>query len=222
MFFDVLDKPGTLTVLWKCATLKTGSWHSRVGRCHVVPTISSLITGAENGDGAAADALFSTLYSELHRLAKRELARRGSPASLSVTTLLHEAYLDIASREGNSFPDRPRFMGYAARVMRGLIIDHARSRNAIKRGGEFEITSLKTDPGENPVDAKELSSISDALDQLAKVEPKLAELVDMKFFCGFSFAEIAALENLSERTVQRRWEKARIYLHRSIRADLPL
>ena len=188
----------------------------------MVPTISSLITGAENGDSAAADELFSSLYSELHRMAKRELARRGSPASLSVTTLLHEAYLDIAAREGSRFPDRPRFMGYAARVMRGLIIDHARSRNAIKRGGEFEITSLKTDPCQQFVDAKELTSISDALDQLAKVEPKLAELVDMKFFCGFSFAEIASLENLSERTVQRRWEKARIYLHRSIRADLPL
>jgi RNA polymerase sigma factor (TIGR02999 family) len=185
-------------------------------------TISSLIGAAESGDSAAADTLFSALYSELHRLAKRELARWGTPASLSVTTLLHEAYLDIAAREGQSFPDRPRFMGYAARVMRGLIIDHARSRNAIKRGGQFEITSLKTDSGENLVDAKELSAISDALDQLAKVDPKLAELVDMKFFCGLSFAEIAALENLSERTVQRRWEKARIYLHRNIRADLPV
>ncbi len=185
-------------------------------------TISSLIGAAERGDCAAADELFSSLYSELHRLAKRELARRGAPASLSVTTLLHEAYLDIATREGSCFPDKPRFMGYAARVMRGLIIDRARSQNAIKRGGEFQITSLKTDLGENAVDAKELSAISDALDQLAKVEPKLAELVDMKFFCGFSFAEIAALENLSERTVQRRWEKARIYLHRNIRADLPV
>jgi RNA polymerase sigma factor (TIGR02999 family) len=195
---------------------------SPAGACRVGSTISSLIGAADSGDNAAADVLFSTLYSELHRLAKRELARWGTPASLSVTTLLHEAYLDIAAREGQSFPDRARFMGYAARVMRGLVIDHARNRNAIKRGGGFEITSLKTDLGENPVDVKELSSISDALDQLAKVEPKLAELVDMKFFCGFSFAEIAALENLSERTVQRRWEKARIYLHRHIRADLPL
>jgi RNA polymerase sigma factor (TIGR02999 family) len=185
-------------------------------------TISSLIGAAESGDSAAADELFSSLYSELHRLAKRELARRESPASLSVTTLLHEAYLAIAAREGNQFPDQPRFMGYAARVMRGLIIDHARSRHAIKRGGEFEITSLKTDSGENLADAKELSLISDALDELSKVEPKLAELVDLKFFCGFSFAEIAALENLSERTVQRKWEKARIYLHRNLRADLPL
>ena len=195
---------------------------SAVGRCSVGSTISSLIGAAESGDSAAADELFSTLYSELHRLAKRELARSGSPASLSVTTLLHEAYLDIATREGQRFPDKQRFMGYAVRVMRGLIIDHARSQNAIKRGGEFEITSLKTNAAENPVDAKELSAISDALDQLAKVEPKLAELVDMKFFCGFSFAEIAALENLSDRTVQRRWEKARIYLHRNIRADLPV
>jgi len=94
-----------------------------MGRCRVGPTIASLIRDAECGDGAAADELFSTLYSELHRMAKRELARRGSPASLSVTTLLHEAYLDIAEREGNCFPDRPCFIGYASRVMRGLIID---------------------------------------------------------------------------------------------------
>ena len=186
------------------------------------PTFSSLISAAESGDSAAADALFSTLYSELHRLAKRELARRGAPTSLSVTTLLHEAYLDIAARDGASFPDQARFMGYAAHVMRGLIIDHARSRSAIKRGGEFEFTSLEGDDVENPADAKELSTISDALDQLAKIEPGLAEVVDLKFFCGFSFAEIAALQKQSERTVQRRWEKARIYLHCSIRTDLPL
>ena len=222
MNHSLLNDLCTLVVAGKCATLSAPRGDSPAGVCRVESTISSLIGAAESGDSAAADTLFSTLYSELHRLAKRELARKGSPASLSVTTLLHEAYLDIAAREGNRFPDRPRFMGYAARVMRGLIIDHARSRNAIKRGGEFEITSLKTDLDQNSVNAKELSSISDALDELAKVEPELAELVDMKFFCGFSFAEIAALENLSERTVQRKWEKARIYLHRNIRADLPI
>jgi RNA polymerase sigma factor (TIGR02999 family) len=182
--------------------------------------ISSLVITTECGGNTTTDTLFSTMYSELHRLAKRELARQWAPLSLSVTTLLHEAYLDMAAREDPSFPDRARFMGYAARVMRGLIIDHARNRSAIKRGGEFEITSLAADVVENPVDAKELSSISDALDELANVETELAEVVDLKFFCGFSFAEIAAMQKLSERTVQRRWEKARIYLHRSIRADL--
>lgn len=185
-------------------------------------TISSLITAAESGDSAAADALFSSLYAELHRMAKRELARRGAPASLSVTTLLHEAYLDISGRAGVSLPDQARFMGYAARVMRGLIIDNARNRSAVKRGGEFEITSLDGhDVGES-ADAKELSSFSDALDELAKVDRELADLVDLKFFCGFSFAEIGALQKQSERTVQRRWEKARLFLHQSIRADLPI
>ena len=185
----------------------------------IVPSFNN---AAEGGYNAATDVLFSTLYFELHRLAKRELARRGSHLSLSVTTLLHEAYLDISARDGFAFPDEARFMGYAARVMRGLIIDHARSRSAIKRGGDFEITSLEGDDVEDPADPKELSSMSDALDQLAKFEPELAELVDLKFFCGFSFAEIAALQKLSERTVQRRWEKARIYLHRSIHGNLPI
>jgi RNA polymerase sigma factor (TIGR02999 family) len=184
--------------------------------------ISSNISAAESRDNTTTDTLFSTLYSELHRLAKRELARRWSPSGLSVTTLLHEAYLDMAARDDPSFPDRARFMGYAARVMRGLIIDHARSCSAIKRGGEFEITSLRADVAENSTDAKELASISDALDELAKIEAELAVVVDLKFFCGFSFAEIAAMQKLSERTVQRRWEKARTYLYRSMRADSPL
>ena len=182
--------------------------------------ISSLIVAAEQGDGQAAEALFAALYAELHRLAKRQLARQGLQVSLGATTLLHEAYLDMAARDGPSFPDQARFMGYAARVMRGLIIDHARERHAQKRGGLFEITSLDTDAMENAVDHRELVRISETLDELGKVEPALAEIVDLKFFCGFSFAEIAAMQDVSERTVQRSWEKARIYLHQKIRADL--
>jgi len=140
--------------------------------------------------------------------------------TLGVTTLLHEAYLDISARDGVSFPDRARFMGYAARVMRGLIIEHARNRRARKRGGQFEITSLATDVADNLVDDRELAPLSDALDELAKIEPLLAQVVDLKFFCGFSFAEIAAMRGVSERTVQRDWEKARIYLHRTISTSL--
>ena len=169
-----------------------------------------------------ANTLFSALYSELHGLARRELARKGGLATLSVTTLLHEAYLDISARESASFPDRARFMGYAAQVMRGILIDHARSRHAVKRGGQFRITSLEGDSFAPSADFEQISSIGDALDELAKVEPELAEVVDLKFFCGFSFGEIAAMQKLSERTVQRRWEKARIYLHCSIASELPV
>jgi RNA polymerase sigma factor (TIGR02999 family) len=186
------------------------------------PKISTLIDLTEQGDEVSADKLFTLLYGELHRLAQHQLARQGSPVTLSATTLLHQAYLDIAEREGPSFPDRARFMGYAARVMRGLIIDHARNRRAQKRGGLFEITSLEDHALEEPADARELSQIGEVLDRLAEAEPALAEVVDLKFFCGFSFAEIAAMRNLSERTVQRQWEKARIYLHRELRTDLSL
>jgi RNA polymerase sigma factor (TIGR02999 family) len=121
-----------------------------VREAEVGSAISSLMVAAERGDRPAAEALFAALYSELHRLAKRELARHGVPVRLSATTLLHEAYLDMAARDGPSFPDRARFMGYAARVMRGLVIDHARERHAQKRGGLFELTSLDTAVGRTP------------------------------------------------------------------------
>lgn len=183
------------------------------------PEIKALIDAAERGEGNASEALFRALYDQLHRLARRELAQRGAGASLGVTTLLHEAYLDMVDRTGASFPDEARFLRYAARVMRGLIIDHVRSGRAGKRGGQFEITALDTKVAENAVEEAELTRISEALDELAKVDPSLSEVVDLKFFCGFSFAELAAMRGVSERTVQRQWEKARIYLHRSIRSE---
>jgi RNA polymerase sigma factor (TIGR02999 family) len=175
-------------------------------------SLASLIAAAEAGQRPAADALFAALYRELHALARRQLAS-GPGLTLGATTLLHEAYLVLADREKAVFPDRARFMAYAARVMRGLIIDYFRARKAQKRGGQFELTSFET-AFERPVDEdKELVRISEALDELAGVEPELAEIVDLKFFCGFSFDEIAGLRGVSSRTVQRQWEKARLYLH---------
>jgi RNA polymerase sigma factor (TIGR02999 family) len=199
----------------------TAQFRAREGLLASVPSIASLISAAEQGDRAAGETLFEMLYSELHRLAKRELARRGVPVSLGATTLLHQAYIEMAGQERTSFPDHARFMGYAARVMRGLIIDHARSRHAQKRGGQFEITSLETEI-ENAANGPELIRISEALDELSKADLLLSEVVDLKFFCGFTFAEIGAMKGISERTVQRQWEKARIYLHRKIRADLEI
>ena len=181
---------------------------------------SSPIPATSTGSAPDAEALFGALYSELHRLARRQLARGGGGADLGVTTLLHEAYLDISSRHGAVFPDEARFMAYAARVMRGLIIDHARAEHAAKRGGEFQLTTLRTDALEVQADPGELTAISDALDELATFDQPLAEIVDLKFFCGFSFDEIAAMRGLSTRTVQRKWEKARIYLHSRIRGPV--
>jgi RNA polymerase sigma factor (TIGR02999 family) len=184
-------------------------------------SISSLITSSESGDRSAADALFAALYSELHRLAARQLARNGAGAVLSPTTLLHEAYLDIAGREAAAFPDERRFLCYAAKVMRGVIIDYARRRQARKRGGGFEITALTSDVASAAPDDGELVRTSAALDALASVDSSLAEVVDLRFFCGFSLEEIAAMQGVSARTVQRRWEKARLWLHREMRRASP-
>jgi RNA polymerase sigma factor (TIGR02999 family) len=179
--------------------------------------ISALMASTASGDRAAADALFSALYAELHGLAERQLARGGGGLTLGATTLLHEAYLDIARREGALFPDRGRFMGYAAKVMRSLIVDYARGRRALKRGGQFEITTLDDESAGSAPGTEDLDGIHAALDRLAGVDAALAEVVDLKFFCGFSFGEIAAMRGASERTVQRNWEKARLFLYRSIR-----
>jgi len=175
-------------------------------------------------DPAAARGLFETLYADLHRVARRELRRQSATDALGATTLLHEAFLDLSKNQGIAFADRPHFLAYAARAMRGLIIDEARSRHAQKRGGLLDITRLRTDvadglpdDGSTSLPPETLERIGAALDRLAAVDGALAELVDLRFFCGFSIAEVAGIRGVSERTVQRDWQKARIYLHRTLR-----
>jgi RNA polymerase sigma factor (TIGR02999 family) len=180
--------------------------------------IGQLIRIADAGDGAAADQLFAALYGELHAIAERELNRGGSELTLGTTTLLHEAYLNIAGREGIQFASQPQFLAYAARAMRGLMIDYVRRRRAKKRGGEFHITSSGADlaSADGSESVEDLEQLGTALDTLAGVDPGLAQLVDLHFFCGFSFGELAELREVSERTVQRDWRKARLLLHRTL------
>jgi RNA polymerase sigma factor (TIGR02999 family) len=180
--------------------------------------IASAIDGADRGDPAAIEQLFGSLYQELHSLAKRQLYRSAHGATLGATTLLHEAYMDLAGRDA-AFPDRARFFAYAARAMRGVIIDYIRQRRALKRGAEFHLTALDTQVAESVPDLAGMSRLNDALAELERTDAPLAELVDLKFFCGFSFAEIAGLRGVSERTVQRDWSKARLLLHDMLRDE---
>jgi RNA polymerase sigma factor (TIGR02999 family) len=154
---------------------------------------------------------FAALYAELRRLAGRQL-QRNPVGAVSPTTLVHELYLSFTNGRVVEFPDRERFMGYAARAMRGLIVDFARHRQTLKRGGGFEITRLTDEIVGQVADAQELSRLSEAIDELAGVDAALAELVDLKYFCGFSFDEIAGIRGISERTARRDWEKARLVL----------
>ena len=181
-------------------------------------SLAALVARAETGDPAAKDALFATLYRELHRLAQSHLHRSAGSLTLGATTLLHETYLNIASRDELAFPDRARFLAYASRAMRGLVIHYLRTRNARKRGGELTFTSLDEAQGQPAEVHADLLALSAALDRLATLDPPLAELVDLKFFSGFSFADIAGLRGVSERTVQRDWAKARLILHTYLQA----
>lgn len=170
----------------------------------------------ESDDLESRQKLFASLYEELRRLAHRELRRTGSWLTLGATTLLHEVYLNLHERQGVPVQDHRRFLAYASRAMRGLIIDYARSGQALKRGAAFEITSLPTDVPEQAADSAELQRLNDAIERLAAVEPRLAEVVDLKYFGGFSLTDIAAMWEMSVRTVQRDWEKARMFLHRAL------
>jgi RNA polymerase sigma factor (TIGR02999 family) len=178
--------------------------------------LPELLRAAENADrgGPPAAELFAALYDELHRVAERQLHRNGGAVPLSTTTLVHEAYLDICKRSGTNFPDRARFIGYASRAMRGIVIDYMRYSRAAKRGGgafEITLTGNVDAPAQKTV-AEDLEKLSEALDALAKVDHSLAELVDLHFFCGYELREIAQLRGVSERTAQRDWRKARMLL----------
>jgi RNA polymerase sigma factor (TIGR02999 family) len=159
--------------------------------------------------------LFTSFYGELHRRANWAL-RQNTPRSLSPTTLLHETFLDMSNRESVSFSDHRKFIAYAARAMRGLIVNHFRNRYAQKRGGRLEFTSLHPDLPEDRQSIA-IEGLGEALESLATIDPRLAECVDLKFFCGLSFSEIAKLRDVSERTVQRDWDKARLLLNRLIK-----
>ena len=172
------------------------------------------VDAAENGDGDTQHQLFALLYEELHRLARDALRRHGSSLALGATTLLHEAYLNLHKRRGVTFPNRAHFLAYASCAMRGLIVDYARRGQTLKRGAAFEITSLRTNTPEQAAGCEELQQLNSAIELLAVTEPRLAQVIDLKYFGGFSFNEIAAMWGLTERTVQRDWEKARLFLHR--------
>lgn len=180
-------------------------------------TIDELVVAADGGDGVAAKALFATLYHELHTLAEHHLQGRGAQVTLGATTLLHEAYLRLSERHGARFPDRGRFLAYASKAMRGLVIDYTRARRAKKRGGEFQITPLADDePAGARAPDETVERLGHAMEQLEEIDPTLAQLVDLHFFGGFSLVEIGALQGSSERTVQRNWQKARMLLRRLV------
>ena len=182
--------------------------------------ITVLLDAARDGDREAMDRVLATLYQELHGMARRQLAGQQQGHTLDATALVHEAYLKLIGRDPGSvqFDDRSHFFAYAASAMRSVIVDYARQRLAQKRGGDLHrVTDLPDDiEGGFSLD-EDMLGLDRALEQLTSVDPRLTQVVELRYFAGLSELEIAALLERSERSVRRDWQKARMYLLASLR-----
>jgi RNA polymerase sigma factor (TIGR02999 family) len=176
--------------------------------------LTELIRDARGGSKPAADRLFSLVYDDLHRLAARQLQPFGGMAT---TSLVHETYLKLARPEALALNDRQHFFAVAARAMRQIAINFTRDRLAAKRGGGAAVTTLgAADEMAATGDGTDLLALDAALEQLATVEPRLAQLVELRFFGGMGLDEAGAAIGLSPTTLKRDWRKARAFLHGAI------
>ncbi|HEX7639678.1 MAG TPA: ECF-type sigma factor [Burkholderiaceae bacterium] len=175
--------------------------------------ITLLLKAAGTGDRAAADRAFALLYADLQRLARSRMRKSGDVTFLDTTALVHESYLRLHGAQAGDFDDRKQFLGYAARVMRNVVVDFVRARQAERHGGGAEHVTLNTAIADatSPRD-DEVLRVHEALDELQAVDPRMCEVVELRYFGGLSEAEIAAWQGVTERTVQRDWQKARLLL----------
>ncbi len=178
--------------------------------------VTCLLKAAQEGEKAAFDRLLPIVYQELRRLARRQLRGERAGHTLQTTGLVHEAYLKLVDQAGIEWQGRAHFFAVAARAMRQVLIDYARRRVAVKRGGGWERTTLDEDelPVEFPVE--ELLALNDALDRLDGVDRRLRQVVECRFFCGMTEDEIAVALDVTPRTVQRDWVKARAWLYKEL------
>lgn len=180
--------------------------------------ITQLLQAARRGDHDAADQVVSSLYADLQRLARRQVRDAGHLTLLDTTALVHEAWLRLANSQGGAeFPDRRHFLAYAAQAMRSVVVDLVRARQAERRGGgqaDVTLDTVMTDQLSR--DDAHILRVHEALNELAQLEPRLAQVVEMRYFAGLQEQEIAQALGVTERTVQRDWQKARVFLSLSL------
>ena len=185
-------------------------------RQRMTPSISvtELIKAADNNVPLAVNRLFDVLYKDLRRVANARLHSNGRAADMSPTVLVHETYERLVQLQELRVSDRKQFFTYASTVMRSVIVDMARARLADRRGGgvpDVPMNTMLEASLASPLDDS-VVQINEALDQLAAVEPRLAQVVEMRYFGGLSMVEIAEAMDVTERTVARDWTKARALL----------
>jgi RNA polymerase sigma factor (TIGR02999 family) len=180
-------------------------------------TVDGLIAAARAGAPGAVDRLFSLTYAELRDLAHRRLRRSASITVLDTTVLVHECYLRLAKLGRFTSVDRAFFLGYAARAMRSIVIDLLRQRAAERHGGDaLRVTLDQERIADSAEPEDQLLRVNDALEELGHLDPRLVQVVELKYFGGLTFQELADCLGITERTARRDWEKARLLLHASL------
>ena len=180
--------------------------------------VTRLLHAARDGDRAALDQVVPLVYDDLRRMARRHLAREHGERTLQPTTLVHESYLKLAAGGAVRAVDRSHFLAIAAHAMRQVLVDHARSRRAVKRGAGWERTTLGDEAWASGLEPESLLALNDALDQL---EPRQRQVVEYRFFGGMEEREIAEVLGVTDRTVRRDWVKARAWLYRALYGTAP-
>jgi len=179
---------------------------------------TDLLVALREGEPGALDALMPRVYAELQRLAHRELARRAAAGTLSTTGLVHEAYLKLIDQTRVNADDRTHFLAITARAMRQVVIDFARRRTALKRGGGWRRVPLDDALAVTHERLGDLLALDQALDRLRRFDERLHQVVECRFFGGMTVDETAAALQMAPRTVDRAWTKARAWLYREIDA----
>jgi len=182
--------------------------------------ITRLLVDWGNGNRAALDELIPLVYDELRRLASRYMRRESQGHTLQTSALINEAYLRLVDQKNVQLQNRAHFFGVAARLMRQILVDHARSRSRIKRGGGAQMVTL----AEQSVmykEAADVIALDDALKNLAEMDPRKSQIVEMKFFGGLTNEEVAEVLKVTSRTVEREWRKAKAWLQRAISKVVP-
>ncbi len=180
--------------------------------------VTQLLKAMHKGDPKAAEMLLPLLYAELHRLAKAYMRRERPEHTLQPTALINEAYLRLIEDQVD-WNSRSHFIGIAAQVMRRVLVDHARAHKADRRAGKLKRVELQDDLAFSAEQLDEVTALDEALVRLSTVNQRQARVVELRYFGGLSFEEIASLTEMSPRSVKRDWSLARMWLYRELRAD---
>jgi RNA polymerase sigma factor (TIGR02999 family) len=186
--------------------------------------VTRLLLRWSEGDASALDRLLPVIYAELRRIASSQLRRERPDHTLAPTALVHELYLRLVDQRRATWQHRAQFFGVAAQLMRRILVDHARERQATKRGGSATRVSLEYAQAESEAaggphgsDALEVLAVDEALNRLGRLDADQARIVELRFFAGLTVEETAHVLNRSPRTIKREWRLARAWLYRELR-----